>query len=187
MVEATHGGCKDFRRSSVMNWLFGALGICSLCSPTRYDDGCTGFLTSCTCFQIHHLSWFPPIFISVPRPTKPHIPCTRRPSRRYVQPNLSGHALRTEIRVTFKTLLRTTIMRGRMISTDLKYTILALGSLHLVSEITALTAVSHRQIYCIRKSWETTGCVKPECTGKKTGRPRFLTLDEEAVSLPSAP
>ena len=102
MVEATHGGCEDFQRSSVRNRLFGALGICSLCSPTRYDDGCTGFLTSCTCFQIHRLSWFPPIFIGVPRPTIPHTPCTRHPSRRYLQSNLSGHASRTEISVTFK-------------------------------------------------------------------------------------
>ena len=76
-------------------------------------------------------------------------------------------------------------MRGRKISTDLKYTILALGGLHSVSEITALTAVSRRQIYRIRENWETTGYVEPDHARKKTGRPRFLTRDEEAVSFPS--
>ena len=67
-------------------------------------------------------------------------------------------------------------------STDLKYTILALGGSHSVSEIEALTAVSRRQIYRIRRTWETTGCVEPERVGKKAGRPRFLTKDEELVS-----
>jgi len=74
-------------------------------------------------------------------------------------------------------------MRGRKVSTDLKYTILALGGRHSVSEIAALTAVSRRQIHRIRKNWETTGCVEPERVVKKTGRPRFLTRDEEAVSF----
>ena len=73
-------------------------------------------------------------------------------------------------------------MRGRKISTDLKYTILALGGLHSVPEIAALTAVSRRQIHRIRKNWETTGCVEPDRARKRTGRPRFLTPDEEAVS-----
>ena len=77
------------------------------------------------------------------------------------------------------------IMRGKKISTDLKHTILALGDFHSVSEIEALTAVSHRQIYRIRKSWETTGCVELEHPGKRTGRPCFLTTDEEAVCSPS--
>ena len=75
-------------------------------------------------------------------------------------------------------------MRGRKISTDLKYTILALGGSHSVAEISALTAVSCRQIYRIRKNWETMGCVEHDCAGRKTGRPRFLTADEEAVRLP---
>lgn len=74
-------------------------------------------------------------------------------------------------------------MRGRKISSDLKYTILALGASHSASEIAAFTAVSRRQIYRIRKNWETTGCVGPEHAGKKTGRPRFLTGDGEAVSF----
>lgn len=76
-------------------------------------------------------------------------------------------------------------MRGRKISTDLKYTILALGGLHSVSKITALTAVSHRQIYRIRENWETMGYVEPDHARKKTGRPQFLMRDEEAVSFPS--
>jgi transposase len=75
-------------------------------------------------------------------------------------------------------------MRGKKISTDLKATILALGGLHSVSEIAALTTVSRRQIYRIRKSWETTRCLEPERMGRKTGRPRFLSQDEEAVSFP---
>jgi len=69
------------------------------------------------------------------------------------------------------------------VSTDLKYTIVALGGLHSISEIEALTTVSRRQICRIRKTWETTGCVEPECVGKKVGRPRFLTKDEELVSF----
>jgi len=76
-----------------------------------------------------------------------------------------------------------TIMRGKKFSTDLKYTVLALGNFHSVSEIEALTAVSRRQIYRIRSSWETTGYVEPEHVGKRTGRPRFLTADEEAASV----
>jgi len=76
-------------------------------------------------------------------------------------------------------------MRGKKISTDLKYTILALGDFHSVSEISTLTAVSPRQIYRIRRSWETTGCVEPERIQKRTGRPRFLTMDEEMASLRS--
>lgn len=67
-------------------------------------------------------------------------------------------------------------------STDLKYTVLALGDFHSVSEIEALTGVSRRQIYRIRENWETTGYVEPEHAGRKTGRPRFLTKDEEMVS-----
>ena len=63
-------------------------------------------------------------------------------------------------------------------STDLKYTILALGGSHSVSEIEALTAVSHHQIYHIQRTWETIGCVEPESVGKKAGRPCFLTKDE---------
>lgn len=73
-------------------------------------------------------------------------------------------------------------MKGKRISTDLKHTILAMGDLHSVSDIAALTAVSRRQIYRIRKYWETIGCVDPECTGRP-GRPRFLSQDEETVSL----
>ena len=73
-------------------------------------------------------------------------------------------------------------MKGKKISTDLKHTILAMGDPHPVSEIVALTAVSHRQIYRILKYWETTGRVEPECVGRP-GRPRFLSRDEEAVSL----
>jgi len=75
-------------------------------------------------------------------------------------------------------------MGGKKISTDLKYTILALGEFHTVPEIEALTTVSRRQICRIRKSWETDGCVEPEHVGKKVGRPRFLTADEEAASFP---
>jgi transposase len=74
-------------------------------------------------------------------------------------------------------------MRGKKISTDLKRTIVALGSIHSVSEIEALTAVSRRQIYRIRKMWETTGYVEPAHVGRRTGRPRFLTPAEEAVSF----
>lgn len=73
-------------------------------------------------------------------------------------------------------------MRGKRVSTDLKYTIIALGDFHSVSEIEALTGVSRRQIYRIREVWESTGCVEPERARKKTGRPRFLTKDEETVS-----
>jgi len=43
-------------------------------------------------------------------------------------------------------------MKGRKISTDLKYTILAMGGSHSVSEIAAITAVSRRQIHRIRKN-----------------------------------
>jgi hypothetical protein len=75
-------------------------------------------------------------------------------------------------------------MRGRKISTDLKYTILALGASHSVSEIVALTAVSCREIYRIWKNWRTMGCVESQHAGNRLGRPRFLTTDEEAVSLP---
>ena len=64
---------------------------------------------------------------------------------------------------------------------DLKHTILALGGFHTVSEIAALTAVSHRQIYRIWSCWEASGCVEPEHVGK-WGRPCFLMRDEEAVS-----
>ena len=78
-----------------------------------------------------------------------------------------------------------TIMRGKKISTDLKYTIVALGDFHTVSEIEALTAVSRWQIYHIRRNWETTGCVEPERVRKRTGRPHFLTTNEEAVSFSS--
>jgi transposase len=74
-------------------------------------------------------------------------------------------------------------MRGKKISEDLKYAIIALGNFHTVPEIEDLTAVSRRQIYRIRKLWETTGYVEPECMGKR-GRPRFLTNDEEAVRFP---
>jgi transposase len=78
-------------------------------------------------------------------------------------------------------------MRGKKISTDLKYTILALGYFHSISEIEALTGVSRRQIYRIRNIWEMTGCVEPKSVGKR-GRPRFLTRDEEVVrSLHSSP
>lgn len=80
-----------------------------------------------------------------------------------------------------------TTMRGTKISTDLKYTVLALGGLHSVSEIETLTGVSRRQIYRIRKIFETTGYVEPEPTGKKIGRPRFFTEDEEAVRPPCTP
>ena len=73
-------------------------------------------------------------------------------------------------------------MKGKKLSTDLKHTILALGDLHSVSEIAALTAVSRRQIYRIRKYWETTGCVEPEHVGRP-GRPRFLSQDEESVDV----
>ena len=75
-----------------------------------------------------------------------------------------------------------TIMRGKKVSTDLKYTILALGHYHTVSEIENLMAISRRQIYRIRASWETSGCVEPERAGERRGRPRFLTVDEEAAS-----
>jgi len=74
-------------------------------------------------------------------------------------------------------------MRGKKVSTDLKYAILALGSYHTVSEIEKLTAVSRRQIYRIRASWETSGCVEPEHAAERRGRPRFLTTDEEAASF----
>ena len=78
-------------------------------------------------------------------------------------------------------------MRGKKVSTDLKYTILALGHYHTVPEIERLTAVSRRQIYRIRASWETNGCVEPVRAGPETrGRPRFLTADEAAVSFLSA-
>ena len=80
-----------------------------------------------------------------------------------------------------------TMVRGRKISTDLKYTILASGGSHPVSEIVALTAVSRRQIHRIRKTWEATGCVEPECVRRKIGRPRFLTGDEEAVCFSFIP
>jgi len=76
-------------------------------------------------------------------------------------------------------------MRGKKVSMDLKYTIIALGASHSVSEIEALTNVSRQQIYRIRENWEATGCVEPEHVGKKTGRPRFLTKDEEAVGFPA--
>ena len=42
-----------------------------------------------------------------------------------------------------------TIMRGKKFSMNLKYTVLALGNFHLVSEIGALIAVSCQKIYCI--------------------------------------
>lgn len=74
-------------------------------------------------------------------------------------------------------------MRGKKISTDLKTTIIALGSLHSVSEIEGLMAVSRCQIYCIQKTWQTMGSVEPEYAGRKTGRPRFLSQDEEVVSF----
>jgi len=77
----------------------------------------------------------------------------------------------------------TIIMRGKKVSTDLKYTILALGHYHTVSEIENLTAISRRQICRIRASWETSGCVEPEHTGGRRGRPRFLTTDQEAASF----
>jgi len=73
-------------------------------------------------------------------------------------------------------------MKGKKISTDLKWTILAMGDLHPVSDIAALTAVSRRQIYRILEYWETTGCVEPEHVGRP-GRPRFLSQDEEVVGL----
>jgi len=73
------------------------------------------------------------------------------------------------------------------VSTDLKYTVIALGDFHSVSEIEALTGVSRRQIYRIREVWGATGCVEPEHAGKKTGRPRFLTKDEETVSFLPCP
>ena len=72
-------------------------------------------------------------------------------------------------------------MKGKRISTDLKYTILALSGLHSVSEIKALTGVSRRQIYHIQKTWETTGCVERKGPKRKTGRPQFLLPDEESV------
>ena len=81
----------------------------------------------------------------------------------------------------------TAIMRGRKISTDLKYTILALGSLHLVSEIAALTVVSRCQIHCIQKTREMTGCVEPEHVWRKIGWPHFLTRDEEVVRFSFTP
>ena len=81
--------------------------------------------------------------------------------------------------------ITTIIMWCRKISTDLRYTILVLGASHSVPEISALTTVSHCQIYRIRKNWEMTGSMEPEHTGKKTGRPRFLTRNEEVVCLPS--
>lgn len=87
------------------------------------------------------------------------------------------------MRLPDDSLQPTAIVRGRKISADLKYTILALGALHSVSEIAALTAVSRREIYRIRKHWETTGTMGPE--RKKRGWPRFLTRDEELVILPS--
>ena len=59
---------------------------------------------------------------------------------------------------------------------------IALGGLHSVGEIEGLTGVSRRQIFRIRKAWETTGFVEPEIPRKKTGRPRFLTAEEEMVS-----
>ena len=74
-------------------------------------------------------------------------------------------------------------MRGRKISTDLKYTIIALGDLHSVSEIAALTAMSRCQIHRVWKNWEMTGCVEPDHASKRTGRPRFLTRDEEVVNF----
>ena len=76
-------------------------------------------------------------------------------------------------------------MKGKKISTDLKRTILALGDLHTVPEIAALTAVSRRQIYRIRKDWEVTGSVEHECRGGTPGRPRFLSPNEETVSTRS--
>ena len=74
-------------------------------------------------------------------------------------------------------------MRGKAISTNLKYTVIALGGLHSVTEIERLTGVSRRQIFRIRKAWETTGSVEPESPPKRTGRPRFLTANEELVSF----
>jgi hypothetical protein len=62
---------------------------------------------------------------------------------------------------------------------------MALGASNSVSEIAALTAVSRREIYCIRENWETMGSVEPERAVSKSGRPCFLTRDEEMVSLPS--
>ena len=182
-----HGGCEDFWRHSTRYFLLEPFTTCSILLPMNESDDITGFFTGCAYPSTLFFLLVPPMFTDVYGHTK-SAPRTQdmlaEAFRGWDPPRYMQHLKMSVIFGRFSPHWAT-IMRGRKISTNLKYTILVLGGLHSVSEITALTAVSHRQIYCIRENWETTGYVEPDHARKKMGRPWFLTRDKEAVSFPS--